>query len=58
MAEVPYIKLNNPNPEDEGQDSEDSSGMDTNGSEDNGDGKKETPEWLKKTGEFALNAGM
>ena len=58
MAEVPYIKLNNPNPEDEGQDSENSSGMNTNDSEDSGNVKKETPEWLKKTGEFALNAGM
>ena len=72
MAEVPYIKLNNPNPEDEGQDNdddvtgsegnEDSAGM----NDDEGDGGNENTEkkngWLKKAGkavgEFGLNAGM
>ena len=71
MAEVPYIKLNNPNPEDEGQDNdgdvtgsegdEDSAGMDDDGDEGNEDTEKKNG-WLKKAGkvvgEFGLNAGM
>ena len=70
MAEVPYIKLNNPNPEDEGQnndegddvtgqeDNENSAGMDDDGGEDT----EKKNDWLKKAGktvgEFGLNAGM
>ena len=71
MAEVPYIKLNNPNPEDEGQDNdedvtglegdEDSAGMNDDGDEGNEDTEKKNG-WLKKAGkaagEFGLNAGM
>ena len=74
MAEVPYIKLNNPNPEEEGQDNDE--GDDVTGSDGNensagmnddaGDGGEEDTEkknnWLKKAGkavgEFGLNAGM
>ena len=68
MAEVPYIKLNNPNPEDEGQnndddvtgseDNENSAGMDDDGGEDT----EKKNNWLKKAGktvgEFGLNASM
>ena len=72
MAEVPYIKINNPNPEDEGQDNDDDvTGSDSNEdsagmNDDAGDGGEDDNEkknnWLKKAGkavgEFGLNAGM
>ena len=73
MAEVPYIKLNNPNPEDEGQDNDEgddvtgsdsndnSAGMDDDAGEGGEDNEKKNG-WLKKAGkavgEFGLNAGM
>lgn len=66
MAEVPYIKLNNPNPEDEGQDNDgDVTGSDGNSAGMNDDAGEDTEKkngWLKKAGkavgEFGLNAGM
>ena len=69
MAEVPHIKLNNPNPEDEGQgnedvtgsdDNEDSAGMDDDAGDEENNEKKNN--WLKKAGksvgEFGLNVGI